>query len=328
MAERPVRNNLNMTGRMRIAILDDYQGVATSFADWDSLDADIAVFAKPFTDAGDVVRRLAGFDVLVAMRERTQFPVEVLEKLTDLRLLVSTGPANVAIDLSAADRLGITVSATGYVSDPTVEHTWSLILAAARNLLVEADSMRTGGWQVTVGTGLRGKTLGVLGLGRVGSSVARIGQAFGMTTIAWSQNLTPQKAAEHGVQAVTREQLLAQSDVLSIHVGLSERTRGLVGAAELQSMKPTAILVNTSRGPILDEDALVDALRENRIGTAAIDVYDIEPLPANHPLRTLPNTLLTGHIAYVTDDLYRIFYQDAVEDIAAFQAGAPIRLMT
>jgi phosphoglycerate dehydrogenase-like enzyme len=316
-----------MTGRMRIAILDDYQNVATRFADWDSLDADVVVFTKPFTDADDVVRSLAGFDVLVAMRERTQFPAEVLEKLTDIRLLVSTGPANPAIDLSAAGRLGITVCRTGYVSDPTVEHTWALILAAARNLLVEADSMRTGGWQVTVGTGLRGKTLGVLGLGRVGSLVARIGQAFGMTTIAWSQNLTPQKAAEHDVQAVTKEQLFAQSDVLSIHVLLSERTRGLVGAAELESMKPTAILVNTSRGPVLDEDALVDALREKRISTAAIDVYDVEPLPADHPLRTLPNALLTGHIADVTDDLYRTFYQDSVEDIAAFQAGAPVRLM-
>jgi phosphoglycerate dehydrogenase-like enzyme len=316
-----------MTGRMRIAILDDYQNVATSFADWDSLDADVVVFTTPFSDADDVVRSLAGFDVLVAMRERTQFAAEVLEKLTDLRLLVSTGSANAAIDLSAAGRLGITVCATGYVSDPTVEHTWALILAAARNLLVEADSMRTGGWQVTVGTGLRGKTLGVLGLGRVGSLVARIGQAFGMRTIAWSQNLTPQKAAEHDVQAVTKEQLFAQSDVLSIHVALSERTRGLVGAAELQSMKPTAILVNTSRGPVLDEDALVDTLREKRISTAAIDVYDIEPLPADHPLRTLPNALLTGHIGYVTDDLYRTFYQDSVEDIAAFQAGAPVRLM-
>jgi phosphoglycerate dehydrogenase-like enzyme len=316
-----------MTGRMRIAILDDYQNVATRFADWDSLDADIVVFTKPFTDADDVVRSLAGFDVLVAMRERTQFPAEVLEKLTDIRLLVSTGPANPAIDLSAAGRLGITVCRTGYVSDPTVEHTWALILAAARNLIVEADSMRTGGWQVTVGTGLRGKTLGILGLGRVGSLVARIGQAFGMTTIAWSQNLTPQKAAEHDVQAVTKEQLFAQSDVLSIHVLLSERTRGLVGAAQLESMKPTAILVNTSRGPVLDEDALVDGLREKRISTAAIDVYDVEPLPADHPLRTLPNALLTAHIAYVTDDLYRTFYRDSVEDIAAFQAGAPVRLM-
>jgi phosphoglycerate dehydrogenase-like enzyme len=210
---------------MRIAILDDYQDVATSFADWDSLDADVVAFTKPFTDAADVVRSLAGSDVLVAMRERTQFPTEVLEKLTDLRLLVSTGQANAAVDLLAARTLGITVCATGYVSAPTVEHTWALILAAARNVLAEADSMRTGGWQVRIGTGLRAKTHGVLGLGRVGSSVARIGQAFGMTTIAWSQNLTTQQAAEHDVQAVTKEQLFAKSDVLSIHVALSERTR-------------------------------------------------------------------------------------------------------
>jgi phosphoglycerate dehydrogenase-like enzyme len=317
-----------MTGRMRIAVLDDYQNVATRFADWNSLDADVEVFTKPFTDAAEVVRGLAGFDVLVAMRERTRFPKEVLQELTDLRLLVSTGPANAAIDVSAARQLGITVCGTGYVSEPTVEHTWALILAAARNLLVEADSMRSGGWQVTVGTGLHGKTLGVLGLGRVGSLVARIGQAFGMRTIAWSQNLTPQKAAEHGVQAVTKDQLFAQSDVLSIHVALSERTRGLVGAAELQAMKPTAILVNTSRGPVLDEQALIDTLRDNRITAAAIDVFDIEPLPAPHPLRSLPNALLTGHIGYVTDDLYRTFYQDSVEDIAAFRAGAPIRVMT
>jgi phosphoglycerate dehydrogenase-like enzyme len=313
--------------RMRIAILDDYQNVATRFADWDALDADVEVFTKPFTDAAEVVRSLTGFDVLVAMRERTRFPAEVLEELTELRLLVSTGPANAAIDLSAASKLGITVCGTGYVSDPTVEHTWTLILGAARNLLTEADSMRTGGWQVTVGTGLRGKTLGVLGLGRVGSEVARIGQAFGMTTIAWSQNLTPQKAAEHNVQAVTKEQLFAESDVLSIHVALSERTRGLVGAAELQSMKPTAILVNTSRGPILDEGALLDTLRQKRISTAAIDVYNTEPLPADHPLRSLPNALLTGHIGYGTDDLYRTFYEDSVENIAAFRAGTPVRLM-
>src|ERR1700694_3809176 len=262
------------------------------------------------------------------MRERTRFPKEVLQELTNLRLLVSTGPANAAIDVSAARQLGITVCGTGYVSEPTVEPPWALILPAPRNLLVEADSMRGGGWQVSVGTGLHGKTLGVLGLGRVGSLVARIGQAFGMTTIAWSQNLTARHACDHGVRAVTKAQLFAQSDMLSIHVVLSERTRGLVGAAELQAMKPTAILVNTSRGPVLDEHALIDTLRQKRISTAAIDVFDIEPLPAAHPLRSLPNTLLTGHIAYVTDDLYRTFYQDSVEVIAAFRAGAPIRVMT
>jgi phosphoglycerate dehydrogenase-like enzyme len=312
---------------MKIAILDDYQNVATSLADWDSLDAEVVVFTTPFSDADEVVRRLAGFGVLVAMRERTRFPAEVLERLTDLRLLVSTGPVNAAIDVAAARRLGVTVCGTGYVSHPTAEHTWALILGAARNLVAEADSMRRGGWQVSVGAGLHGKTLGVLGLGRLGSSVARIGQAFGMTTIAWSQNLTPEKAAGHGVHAVTKEQLFAESDVLSIHVVLSERTRRLAGAAELRSMKPTAFLVNTSRGPVIDEDALVDTLRERRIRGAAIDVFGTEPLPADHPLRSLPNALLTGHVGYVTRELYETFYQDAVADIAAFRAGNVIRLM-
>jgi phosphoglycerate dehydrogenase-like enzyme len=312
---------------MKIAILDDYQNVVTSLADWGSLAAEVVVFTKPFAGADEVVRSLAGFDVLVAMRERTRFPAEVLERLTDLRLLVSTGPANAAIDLAAAHRLGITVCGTRYESHPTIEHTWALILGAARNLVVEAESMRTGGWQVSVGEGLYGKTLGILGLGRVGSGVARVGQAFGMDTIAWSQNLTPEAAAEHGVRAVTKERLFAESDVLSIHVLLSKRTRGLVGAAELRSMKPSAVLVNTSRGPVVDEAALIDVLREGGIRAAALDVYDTEPLPADHQLRSLPNALLTGHVGYVNRDLYEIFYQDSVEDIIAFQAGSPTRLM-
>ena len=312
---------------MKIAILDDYQNVATSLADWGSLAAEVVVFTKPFADGDDAVRSLAGFDVLVAMRERTRFPAEVLERLTGLRLLVSTGPANAAIDVAAARRHGITVCGTGYESHPTIEHTWALILGAARNLPAEAASMRSGGWQVTVGEGLHGKTLGVLGLGRVGSEVARVGQAFGMSTIAWSQNLTPETAAGHGVRAVTKQQLFTESDVLSIHVVLSKRTRGLVTAAELRSMKPSAVLVNTSRGPVVDEAALVGVLSEGRIRAAAIDVFDTEPLPADHQLRSLPNALLTGHVAYVTRDLYTIFYQDAVEDIAAYQAGSPIRLM-
>ncbi len=316
-----------MAARMKIAILDDYQGVATSFADWASLDADIVVFTRPFADPDDVVASLVEFDALVAMRERTRFPAEVLDRLPNLRLLVSAGPAaNAAIDVAAAHRLGIVVSATGYDPHPTAELAWALILGAARNLPAEAASMRDGGWQITVGTGLHGKTLGLLGLGRLGTMVARIGQAFGMDTIAWSQNLTAERAAEHGVRAVTKDQLCAESDVLSIHLRLSERTRGLVGAHELRSMKPTAILVNTSRGPIVDEAALITALTEKTIRGAAIDVYDQEPLPADHPLRSLPNALLTGHIGYVTSEHYRTFYQDAVEDIAAFQAGAPIRL--
>jgi len=312
---------------MKIAILDDYQNIATDLADWGSLAAEVVVFTKPFADPDEAVRSLAGFDVLVAMRERTRFPAEVLERLTDLRLLVSTGPANAPIDVAAARRLGITVCGTGYESHATIEHTWALILGAARNLVAEAESMRTGGWQLTVGDGLHSKTLGILGLGRVGSEVARVGQAFGMNTIAWSQNLTPETAAEYGVRAVTKEQLFTESDVVSIHVVLSERTRGLVGAAELGSMKPSALLVNTSRGPVVDEAALVDVLREGRIRGAAIDVFDTEPLPADHQLRSLPNALLTGHVGYVNRDLYEIFYQDSVEDIAAFRAGSPIRLV-
>jgi phosphoglycerate dehydrogenase-like enzyme len=312
---------------MRIAILDDYQNVATTFADWDSLDAELVVFTTPFSDTDEVVRRLAGFDVLVAMRERTQFPAEVLEQLTDLRLLVSTGPINAAVDVVAARAHGITVCGTRYDQRPVVEHTWALILGAARNLIVEANSVRAGGWQVSVGTGLQGKTLGVLGLGRAGSLVARIGQELGMTTIAWSQNLTPEHASGHGVRAVTKKQLFMDSDVVTIHLVLSERTRGLVGAADLLAMKPTAILVNTSRGPILDEDALFETLSDQRIRCAAIDVFDTEPLLADHRLRSLPNALLTGHVGYVTREQYETFYQDSVEDIAAFQAGTPIRLM-
>ncbi|SNS81974.1 Phosphoglycerate dehydrogenase [Streptosporangium subroseum] len=312
---------------MKVAILDDYQNVALSFADWDSLDAEIEVFTEPFADADEVVKRLAGFDVLVAMRERTRFPAELLARLTALKLLVSTGARNAAIDVDAARKLGIVVSTTGYIGYPTAELTWALILAAARNLPAEVRSMRDGGWQVGVGTGLNGKTLGLLGLGRLGAQVARIGQAFGMETVAWSQNLTPEKAAEHGVTAMSKEDLFARADVLSIHLVLGDRSRGLVGAAELAAMKPTAILVNTSRGPIVDEDALVDALRRKKIACAALDVYDTEPLPADHPLRALGNTVLTPHVGYVTREVYEIFYRDAVEDIAAFQSGNPIRVM-
>ena len=274
-----------------------------------------------------MVRSLAGFGVLVAMRERTRFAAEVLERLPDLRLLVSTGPVNSAIDVAAARNLGITVCGTGYESHPTVEHTWALILAAARNLPEEVESIRKGGWQVSVGDGLFGKTLGILGLGHIGVEVARVGQAFGMNTIAWSQNLTPEHASEHGVRAVTKKQLFTESDVVTIHLVLSERTRGLVGAADLLAMKPTAILVNTSRGPIIDEDALFETLSDQRIRCAAIDVFDTEPLLADHRLRSLPNTLLTGHVGYVTREQYETFYKDSVEDIAAFQAGTPIRLM-
>ncbi|AIG77899.1 Hypothetical protein AJAP_25255 [Amycolatopsis japonica] len=312
---------------MKIAILDDYQEVALGFGDWDSLGAEIEVFTKPFADPADVVGRLRDFEVVVAMRERTRFPAEVLDRLPALRLLVSTGHRNAAIDVAAARRNGVVVSSTGYIAAPAAEHTWALILAAARNVPVESRNMRDGGWQTTVGTILAGKTLGLLGLGRLGAGAAKIGQAFGMETIAWSQNLTQEKADPHGVTAVSKDELFARADVLSVHLVLSGRSRGLVGAPELAAMKPTAMLVNTSRGPIVDEAALVDALRRKEIAVAALDVYDVEPLPSEHPLRTLDNVVLTPHIGYVTREAYEIFYRDAVEDIAAFQAGSPIRVM-
>jgi phosphoglycerate dehydrogenase-like enzyme len=313
--------------RLKIGILDDYQDVASSLADWSSLDADVEVFTAPFADADEVVKQLADFDVLVAMRERTRFPAEVLSRLRSLKLLVSTGPVNSAIDVAAARELGVVVSGTGYFSYPTAELTWALILAAARKLPQQVQSMRTGGWQLGLGTSVQGLTLGVLGLGNVGEQVAAIAHAFGMRVIAWSENLTAERAAEHEVTAVSREQLFAEADVLSIHMVLSERSRGMVGASELAMMKPTSILVNTSRGPIVDEGALVDALRRHVISCAAIDVYETEPLPADHPLRSLDNALLTPHIGYVSQQLYSVFYRDAVEDIAAFIAGSPVRVI-
>lgn len=312
---------------MKIAILDDYQNVALGFADWASLNAEIEVFTEALGHADEVAERLKGFEVVVAMRERTRFPAELLARLTDLKLLVSTGRRNAAIDVPAARELGITVSCTGYIPQPTAEHTWALILAAARNLPREVQSTRDGGWQTTVGMTLHGKTLGLLGLGTLGAGAAKIGQVFGMKTIAWSQNLTQEKAEPHGVTAVSKDELFSRADVLSIHLVLSDRSRGLVGAEEFAMMKKTAILVNTSRGPIVDETALVDALRRKEIGCAAIDVYDTEPFPADHPLRSLENTVLTPHIGFVTREVYEIFYRDAVEDIAAYQAGEPIRLM-
>jgi len=312
---------------MKIVVLDDYQNIARTLADWDSLDAEVEVINSFIGDQDELVRRLAGAQVVVAMRERTRFTAELLDRLADLKLLVSTGRRNAAIDLKATDRLGITVCGTGYLPSPTAEHTWALILAAQRNLETELAAMREGAWQTTVGLGLHGKTLALLGLGNLGQRVARIGQAFGMDTIAWSQNLTAERAAEHGVTAVTKEELFARADVLSVHLVLSKRTRGLVGAADLAAMKPGALLVNTSRGPIVDEQALVDAVREQRI-RAALDVYDEEPLPADHPLRALSGATLTPHLGYVTREVYEIFYRDAVDDIAAWRDGNPVRVMT
>ncbi|WP_037606021.1 D-2-hydroxyacid dehydrogenase family protein [Streptacidiphilus rugosus] len=314
---------------MKVAVLDDYLNVALGLADWDSLGAArIDVFTEPFPDEAAVVGALADHDVVVAMRERTAFPDSTLSRLPQLALLVTTGPGNASIDLDAARRLNITVTGTGYFPQPTVELTWGLILAAARQIPRSAESVRRGGWQVGMGTSLNRATLGLLGLGNLGSRVARVGQAFGMETIAWSQNLRPEDARAHGVTHVPREELFARADVLSVHLRLSERTRGLVGEPELRLMKPTAILVNTSRGPIVDEPALLHALTGGSIAGAALDVFDREPLPVDHPLRSAPNTVLTPHIGYLTRDLFEVFYRDAVEDIAAWAAGAPVRTLT
>jgi phosphoglycerate dehydrogenase-like enzyme len=274
-----------------------------------------------------VVERLRPFDVVMAMRERTPFPRERLERLPNLRLLVTTGMGNAAIDTAAARELGITVAGTGGTPTHTAELTWGLILALARHIPAEDRAIRDGGWQHTVGLELARLTLGVIGLGRLGSQVARIGQAFGMEMIGWSHNLDPEHARGLGVTPVTQEELLRRADVVTIHVRLGDRSRGLIGAAELALMKPSALLINTSRGPIVDEAALVAALHAGDIAGAGLDVYDVEPLPPDHPLRRAPNTVLTPHVGYVTSAGYRAFYEDAVEDVAAFLRGDPIRVI-
>ncbi|RRO18327.1 D-2-hydroxyacid dehydrogenase family protein [Saccharopolyspora rhizosphaerae] len=312
---------------MRIAVLDDYQDVARSYADWGSLD--VEVFTEHIADVDELVARLEPFEVIAAMRERTPFPREVLTRLPNLRLLVTTGMRNASIDLDAAREQGVVVSGTGSgkVWAATAELAWGLIIALLRDIPGQDRQIRTGGWQTGIGVELGGKTLGVLGLGRLGSQVAAVGRAFGMDVIAWSANLTDERAAEVGARLVAQEELFAQSDVVSIHLVLSKRTRGLVGASELALMKPTAYLVNTSRGSIVDEAALRSALHEGRIAGAGIDVYGTEPLPADDPWRTTPRTVLTPHIGYVTDDTYEAFFPEIVENIKTFAEGSPIRVL-
>jgi phosphoglycerate dehydrogenase-like enzyme len=302
---------------VRVAVLDDYQNVALSMADWSPLDsrAEITVFNDHIAERGALLDRLRPFDVVCAMRERTPFTRDIIENLPNLKLIASTGAANASIDLEAAAERGVEVRHTGYSSTPTIEFTWALILAMARHIPVENRSLKDGGWQVGLGTELAGKTLGLLGLGRVGSAVGVIGRAFRMNVIAWSQNLTPERAAEKGVELVDKDTLFKTSDVLSIHVRLSERTHHLVGAKELAQMKPTSRIVNTSRGPIIDNTALIESLKSDRLAGAAIDVYEEEPLAANDPLRSLPNVLATPHIGYVSEELYRTFYGDTVRNI-------------
>jgi len=327
---------------MRVAILDDYQQVSLASTDWSAVRslAEIDVFAQHIARTEELVSALEPYDVVVAMRERTFFDASRLGRLPRLRLLVTTGTSNPSIDLAAAGENGVTVCGTGGVGSSTAELTWGLILALTRHIPEEDSRMKMvgraggaalgvrGGWQQTVGIGLDGKRLGVVGLGNQGRRVADIGRAFDMKVVAWSQNLDPDAARKAHVKAVSKEELFSSSDVVTVHYKLSERSAGLVGAAELALMKPSAYLVNTSRGPLVDSAALVSALRSGAIAGAALDVYDVEPLPLSDPLRSAPNVVLTPHLGYVTEETYQAFYGDAAEDIVAFAKGSPVRVLS
>jgi phosphoglycerate dehydrogenase-like enzyme len=313
----------------RIAVIDDYQGIAPAMADWARLpeSASVEFFSDHLEGEDRLVERLLPFEVIVAMRERTPFPRGLLGRLKNLRLLVTTGMRNAAIDLQAAKDAAITVAGTRGLPTPTAELTWGLILALVRHIPEEDRAVKAGRWQSTIGPSLSGKTLGVIGLGNLGSQVATVGRALGMEVLAWSQNLTRERAGQFGARLASKEQLLSSSDIVTIHLVLSDRTRRLVGRPEFGLMKKDAYLVNTSRGPIVDEQALVQALHEGVIAGAALDVYDREPLPAGHPLLSAPNTVLTPHLGYVTTDGYRVFYGDALDDILAFLEGEPLRVI-
>lgn len=315
--------------RLRCAVLDDFQDVATTIADWSPLQDRVEVvgFTEHFTTEEDLAAALAGYDIVVTLRERVAFPASLLDRLPRLRLLVASGMRNSVIDFAAAERNGVTVCGTASSSTPPVELTWALLLGLARGVVPESNALRSGGrWQSTVGADLHGSRLGLLGLGKIGSRVAQVARAFDMEVTAWSQNLTQARCDEVGVRlAGSKEQLLSTSDFVSVHLALGERTRGLLGARELALLKPSAYLVNTSRAAIIDQEALLAALREGRIAGAALDVFDVEPLPADHPLRTAPRLLATPHLGYVSQANYRTYYGQAVEDIQAFLDGSPLR---
>ena len=315
---------------MRISILDDYQGVALELADWSALKAraEIMALREPFADEDAAARALSGSQIVVAMRERTPFPRSLVERLPELKLLITTGMRNASFDMAALRDRGVTVCGTEGSGADTAELAWGLILGAARRIAEDHRSMREGLWQTRIGHRIGGKTLGVLGLGKLGGAVARVGLAFDMKVIAWSQNLTAERAAAQGVERVEKDGLFRRSDVLSVHLVLSPRTRGLVGRREIGLMKADAILVNTSRGPIVDSAAVIEALQAGRLGYAAFDVYDREPLPQDDPLRRAPNVLLTPHIGYVTRENYRGWYPQIVETITAFLDGRPIRVIS
>lgn len=315
---------------MRVAVIDDFLKVALKTADWGPVQAqaEVTVFTDHLADPKALIERLKPFEIVAVMRERSAFPRAVLEQLPNLKLLVTAGKVNRSIDLAAATDQGIIVSGTESVGNSTCELAWGLILAVARNIPANDADVRQGGWQLGTGMSLQDKTLGILGLGKIGSRSAKVAQAFGMKVITWSQNLTDERCKEIGVEkAASKEDLLKRADVVTIHLVLSDRTRGLIGAPDLALMKPTAILVNTSRGPIIQQEALLAALEAGQIGGAGLDVYDIEPMPADHPLRKAPRTVLTPHLGYVSDSSFGAFYNGSVEDIAAYLNGKPIRVL-
>ncbi|SEJ81187.1 D-2-hydroxyacid dehydrogenase family protein [Pseudomonas sp. NFR16] len=313
---------------LRIAVLDDWQSVAQDVVDWTALKpiGNVTFLHDYPADTAAMVARLKDFDVICVMRERTIFDDALLSQLPNLKLLVTGGMRNAALDLKAAARLGITVVGTDSYKYAAPELTWALIMAATRNIVDEANSLRAGNWQIGIGSDLYGKTLGIVGLGSIGQKIARYAQAFDMNVIAWSENLTAERAAEHGVTYVSKQALFEQSDVISVNLVLSDRSRGVVDAQSLNRMKPTAYLVNTARGPIVDEEALIEVLQQKKIAGAALDVFGIEPLPEDHPFRSLPNLLATPHVGYVTQNNYQMFFSQMIEDIQAWHAGKPIRV--
>ncbi|MFJ9506917.1 D-2-hydroxyacid dehydrogenase family protein [Streptomyces anulatus] len=315
--------------KLRCAVIDDFQSVATTVVDWSPVTAEVEVvsFTEHLATEDEAAAALAGFDIVVTLRERVPFPADLFARLPRLRLLVASGMRNSVIDFDAAKRHGVTVCGTASSSTPPVELTWALLLGLARGIVPEAEALRTDGpWQSTLGADLHGRTLGLLGLGKIGGRVAQVGRAFGMDVLAWSQNLTKERTDEVGATlAASKEDLLASSDFVSVHLALGDRTRGLIGAAELALMRPTAYLVNTSRAAIVDTDALLAALRAGAMAGAATDVFDIEPLPAGHPVRTAPRLLATPHLGYVSRANYETYYGQAVENIRAFLDGQPVR---
>ena len=313
----------------RLAILDDYQDVTRHLGPWERLPhVQLAVFRNTLAEPDALAARLAGFDGILAMRERTPFPASLLASLPDLRLLITTGERNRGIDAAACAAQGIAFCGTPSFGAPTVDLTWGLILSLARRIPEQVAALQAGRWQTAIGHGLEGRTLGIVGLGKLGRRVAAVGRAFGMEVIAWSTNLTDEAAAAAEVTRVDKAELFRRADVVTLHYLLSERSRGIMGAAELAAMKPGALLVNTSRGPLVDQPALLAALHEGRIGGAGLDVFDIEPLPADHPLLAAPNTVLTPHLGYVTEENYRAYFAGAVEAVEAWEAGTPIRVIS